>query len=894
VHRDVKPDNIMIRNDGRVVVVDFGVAKPVSSAILVNAETVAGVTAKSLTAQGQLIGTPAYLAPEQARGVDVGPATDQFALAVTAFEALSGKLPWKGDGVVEIVASLLRDESPPVSSNADVPPVLDPVLERALAKDPKDRWPDLGAFADAFEAAASTLLDSPRSSKPSKRGLVVRTPQEVAPAVAKTASPTQPTPVAISSTKAFGADRQRIAAIARDPPSRGRVIGVIAAIGAIGAIAWLAATGRLGETKASSAPSSSSSAAALGGGLTSAYACPPFEAATLSETWLGAAAAALACERLQITHGGLDARTIVPAQLLDIGRELTQATPVGIYDAEARQKSIVAAKQRADRWLDGKIDQQGAGFTVTIVLRADAREIARGEGRGVELFEAVRSAVEPIVKAEPPSAAELATMREELDTSSIEDAFAVLDVHTAVLVEDPVSLKEVCFAAAARTTLAPRVAYLVKSMCAKKLRTGAVADPPPPIDESTVGALLTTSLAHGTMGGPAAVRDRAARLEAASGKAATAEAQSRLSAAAAELYNSVGDERGRQRARIAIQSSAKAYDWRVSTWHRLAFSSEADLAIAGAIQAWQPWEPVAQSLRGVRSTLTDAGANAEVIKRAYLLSQRGIYAQEYGRYLLMQGKVESARALAEIGQDDLLRVNVLLGEAKYGAAFATVPRIVHDLPSDDEHAGLAFQLAEQGATAATILERPADFVGELVTKWVAAEPHHVIDGVVPFNHLVTACCLAPRPTGKQCIERLQQLRADGKVATIFAGSDTVLAGAARWVVDDYPGAAKAWRTLLRAPGWIQDPLRDVMAIAFDRAGAPELADEVDAPTVALVDLPRTAALAWVRSAKRAEKRGDRALARKLAQAVVDKWRFADEDIPAVREMRQLVARLPAP
>jgi hypothetical protein len=83
-----------------------------------------------------------------------------------------------------------------------------------------------------------------------------------------------------------------------------------------------------------------------------------------------------------------------------------------------------------------------------------------------------------------------------------------------------------------------------------------------------------------------------------------------------------------------------------------------------------------------------------------------------------------------------------------------------------------------------------------------------------------------------------------------------------------------------------------MAIAFDRAGSPDLAEEVDAPLLSLVDLPRTAELAWVRGAKRAHARGDHARARKLAEAVIDRWRIADEDVPAVREMRTLLSKLP--
>jgi hypothetical protein len=289
-------------------------------------------------------------------------------------------------------------------------------------------------------------------------------------------------------------------------------------------------------------------------------------------------------------------------------------------------------------------------------------------------------------------------------------------------------------------------------------------------------------------------------------------------------------------------------------------------------------------------------SNAEnftkAISRSYLLSQRGFYASNFGDRLVQQGKIEAARAIAESANDDLLRFEVLLGEAKYGAVLKTVPQTLERVPATDEKASLAFILTRQGVSAAQTLERPADFVDGVVSRYVMSEPHHVIDGVVPFLSLVTSCCFAPRPVGKKCIARLEQLRKESKLPTIFNGADTVVAGAARFVENDYAGAAKSWRTLLRAPGWIQAPLREPMAVAFDRSGAPELADEVDQSMVALVDLPRTADLAWVRTARHAQKRGDNARAQKLAQAVVDKWRFADEDIPAVHEMRELLAKLP--
>jgi hypothetical protein len=340
-----------------------------------------------------------------------------------------------------------------------------------------------------------------------------------------------------------------------------------------------------------------------------------------------------------------------------------------------------------------------------------------------------------------------------------------------------------------------------------------------------------------------------------------------------------------------VYASPKAFDWRSSGWHRLAFTSDGDVALASALLAWIPWAPVTQSLRS-RAGLVDAKARARSVWRAYLLAQRGTYATSHGFELLQQGNIESARGVAELAQDSVLRVEIMLAEAKYGQVVTEVPKLLAALPTDDENAALAFRLSYAGARASVVLDRPAEFMRSVVDRYVVSDPPHVIDGVVPIISLMTACCMAPRATGRPCLEQIDRLRKDSRLPTIFQGLDVVLRGALRFVADDYAGATKVWRTLLRSPGWVQDPLRDSMAVAFDRAGEPELADEVDAPSVALVDLPHTADLAWVRSARRAQKRGDLVKARKLAEAVVEKWRFADEDVPAVRDMKELLAKLP--
>jgi serine/threonine-protein kinase len=139
IHRDIKPSNVFLAQEpgGRVrpKVVDFGVSK------------VAG--AKPLTAADVMVGTVPYMAPEQIRAArDVGAATDQYSLAVVLYECLTGKRPFDGDSPVSIIAAILHDPLvPPSKVVRSIPRALDDVLQRALSREPENRFPHVREFA---------------------------------------------------------------------------------------------------------------------------------------------------------------------------------------------------------------------------------------------------------------------------------------------------------------------------------------------------------------------------------------------------------------------------------------------------------------------------------------------------------------------------------------------------------------------------------------------------------------------------------------------------------------------------------------------------------------------------------------------------------------------------
>ncbi|SHN88797.1 serine/threonine protein kinase [Geodermatophilus obscurus] len=135
VHRDVKPGNILVRDDGSVKITDFGIAWSAGSV--------------PLTRTGQVIGTPQYLAPEVAEGHHATPASDVYALGLVGYECLTGHPAFEGDNAVTIALKQVRDDPEPLPD--DLPGDVRKLIRRALAKDPAARMPDGAAFGAAVE-----------------------------------------------------------------------------------------------------------------------------------------------------------------------------------------------------------------------------------------------------------------------------------------------------------------------------------------------------------------------------------------------------------------------------------------------------------------------------------------------------------------------------------------------------------------------------------------------------------------------------------------------------------------------------------------------------------------------------------------------------------------------
>jgi eukaryotic-like serine/threonine-protein kinase len=182
IHRDVKPGNLIVKPNGAVVLVDFGVARS-------NAVT-------SMTGVNSIVGTALYMAPEQVAKGRVTPATDIYALGAVAYHCLAGRPPFDGDNALQVALRHLEDEPDPLPD--DIPPAARAVVARAMAKNPADRFESAADLAQAALAASAPMDWTARTSAPAAAtAMAATTPLSPAPAYAATPIRTAPAPAVL-------------------------------------------------------------------------------------------------------------------------------------------------------------------------------------------------------------------------------------------------------------------------------------------------------------------------------------------------------------------------------------------------------------------------------------------------------------------------------------------------------------------------------------------------------------------------------------------------------------------------------------------------------------------------------------------------------------------------
>ena len=185
IHRDIKPHNIIVTNDGAVKVTDFGIAR-------------AG--ASTMTQTGSIMGTATYISPEQAQGVVVDKSSDIYSLGVVLFEALTGRVPFEGESPVAVALKQVREMPPsPRSINPDIPQPLETIILKAMAKNPRERYlsaeemkADLARYTNGMPVRA---IVSPAEEKT----MIMTSPRPAR--VAKSAAPAVPSEVRIKTKR---------------------------------------------------------------------------------------------------------------------------------------------------------------------------------------------------------------------------------------------------------------------------------------------------------------------------------------------------------------------------------------------------------------------------------------------------------------------------------------------------------------------------------------------------------------------------------------------------------------------------------------------------------------------------------------------------------------------
>jgi serine/threonine protein kinase len=149
IHRDLKPGNLLLHADGRLVLADFGIAR-----IIHDSSTTINPT---LTSTGMFLGTPEYMAPEMARGEPLDQRADIYGLGILIFQMLSGQLPFIGNTPLAVMAKHLQEPAPALSQvNPTFPPAVNVVVQKAIAKKREDRFTSAGALAQSLHLAVST------------------------------------------------------------------------------------------------------------------------------------------------------------------------------------------------------------------------------------------------------------------------------------------------------------------------------------------------------------------------------------------------------------------------------------------------------------------------------------------------------------------------------------------------------------------------------------------------------------------------------------------------------------------------------------------------------------------------------------------------------------------
>jgi hypothetical protein len=962
VHRDLKPENLFLARgpaDELVVkVLDFGIAKLTA----LDGEAIRSTGLSTNT----VLGTPMYMAPEQVFAErDLDHRADIWALGIIFYECLSGSCPTRGDGIGQILKHVVAKPFDPLRQVVPgLPEDLAALVDRMLARNREERPADLREVLDQLAPHTQAIgLPFGRPVAPVTAALGATLPlgsardrervdgfAGTAPSLAATVPGSAGASDTASITLPGGSSAARSGDASAAPPgdeSAARSGDASAAPpgdesaartdDASAARSGDASAARSGDASAARSGSSSGTrhraiwagaAVVVIGAVLVVYrlfgpvgspldgrdavlACPILGASGVDAPagWLGAAAAAIACERARLVLGGRTERTLVPAELLDLPRGPTDAFPADPYGrAGARDRSLAAAAQRAQAYLDGDVGAGPDGFTVTLSLRrADRGEIDRAVGRGRGLYEAVRSAMTPLIgpgkipRADALDPAIAAWAR----TSNVDDALGAVDLgfgfaHNAG--DLPAECKRF-------DALAPRIGEL--GLEGQWLCGYTLGQAVPRVERASIARFADPS--------PAAVAIRiridhvanatstladAERLHAMRATEPTARGRAQLAAIESCVLTAVRPQIARDLALLAVQSEPKNPEGGLcNSWEQLialdSDTSEAD-ATWRAMQAWAPWNSYAWLEKRFTAGARDPDA-LPMLRRAYALSpfDTQIAGELAGSYIA-RGDRAGARGIAlalrggglvvhEVGSE-LLAIRVDISEARFRRALEAAQRAARPSAGESGWArAQRFEIAWHAFELGVVLGRGRELADWVVAQFLDPEPT-LLDGhlvSVPMR-IPAVCVYASAPD--RCFARFRSLRG-ALPGAVTPDTDDFMVGAERYAARDYAGAAQRWRPLLTGHLALGSALPDALVEVFERTGSEELAVRVDDDVMKRAREFNGATLGHVRAARRAFARRDPETARRLAEQVIAAWSLADDQPPALAEMRRLVAQI---